>query len=222
MAFMRDAVPHLLPLALYLTVAALRDSLPESLVPASYVVQVVVAAVPLALFAWRGCYPELGRPAWQLRGWLPAAALGIAIGLAWPFLSSITEPLVGSREGFDETAFGAAWTPWILSSRVVGMVVLVPFAEELLVRSALPRLVDHPDKPLAEAPVGSFTWVSAGLSLAFFVLTHPEWLAALVTGVIWTFWLWRSRRLTDLVVSHAAANAALVTWILATGDRGLW
>lgn len=219
---MRDVVPHALPLALYLGVAATRDHIPEGWLPWTYAAQALLAAGALLWFVRRGAYGELGKGHWSLRSVLPAAALGLGLGLLWPWLSAAVPLAVGEREGFDPWAFGGTGAWIALVGRVVGMVLVVPLAEELLVRSALPRLVDHPDRPLSESPVGRFTALSAAISLGFFVLTHPEWLAALVTGGVWTAWLAKTRRLPDLVVSHAVANATLVTWVLLSGDRTLW
>jgi hypothetical protein len=60
------------------------------------------------------------------------------------------------------------------------------------------------------------------VSVLLFTLTHPEWLAALVTGVLWTALLARTRNLRCVVLSHAVANAWLAGHVLVSGDRRWW
>ena len=89
-------------------------------------------------------------------------------------------------------------------------------------RSLVPRFVDAGDGDWRERPVGVFTPLSFAISVGLFTVTHPEWLAALVTGVLWTLLLMRTRRLRDAVLAHAVANGALAAWFLATGDMRWW
>ena len=90
-------------------------------------------------------------------------------------------------------------------------------------RSAIPRLVDAPpDRDWREHPVGAFTRLSFLISVGFYTLTHPEWLAALVTGVAWTLVLAKTRNLWPVVVSHAVANAGLAFHVLTTGETQWW
>jgi CAAX prenyl protease-like protein len=146
--------------------------------------------------------------------------VGAAIAWAWVPLGELVPPLTTtSRTGLDpETA-----SPWLLACRVLAMTLVVPFAEELLVRSAIPRYVDaRAGQDWRTVPFGKLTILSAAVSIAFFTLTHPEWSAALVAGVVWTALLAWTRNLRVLVLSHAVANAGLAARVLAGGDERWW
>lgn len=181
----------------------------------------LAAAAAVAMFARRGCYPELRTPP----GGRPstaglAVAAGVAVALLWMPLAEIV-PRIGERGGFHPEVAGAASAPFLWAARLTGFVVVIPFAEELFVRSLLPRYVDAADEWRGR-PVGAFTPLSAAVSVGFFALTHPEWLAALAAGALWTGLLVRSARLRDTVLAHAVANGALACWWVATGDRTWW
>ena len=53
-------------------------------------------------------------------------------------------------------------------------------------------------------------------------LAHPEWLPALLTGLLWAWLLRQTRSLSACVLSHAVANLALGIYVLTTGDWKYW
>lgn len=211
---MKEFLPHALPYVVFVALGAAAPTLG----PWTDAARVALAVAALAWFAWRGAYPELRPPPTPGAAALGVTA-GIAIGAAWVPLS-LAVPTIGDRT---RTELDPAQSPVFTTIRIVGMVAVVPFFEELLVRSALPRLVDaKADEDWSARPVGAFTLVSAGASIAFFTLTHPEWLAALVTGLVWTALLARTRNLRAVVISHAVANAWLAGHVLASGESRWW
>jgi CAAX prenyl protease-like protein len=144
---------------------------------------------------------------------------GLAVGVLWVPLSTAV-PSIGetARTGLDP--HGSALFVFL---RIFDMVVVVPFAEELMVRSAVPRFADaQGNEDWRARPVGAFTVVSLVASVGFFTLTHPEWLAAFATAVLWTAVLWKTRNLRPLVVAHAVANAWLAGHVLVTGESQWW
>jgi CAAX prenyl protease-like protein len=108
------------------------------------------------------------------------------------------------------------------AARLLGSVVVVPLAEELFVRSCVPRYVDAGDRPWNELPIGRFSPLAVIISLACFTLSHPEWLAALVVGALFTLLLAATGRLRDAVLAHAVANATLAAVVIGTGDTQWW
>ena len=191
-------------------------------------------AIPLLLFLFflsRGCYPELrdfqpgGAGALQdgLLG-LTVAAVWVAPYFVWPGL----RPDASVR--FDAAAAGQNLWPLMLGMRFVGFVVITPFIEELLVRSYLMRAVDvYPaDRDFREIPVGTFTWRSFLVTLAWFTFTHAEWEwpVAFAAGVLYNVWLYRRRHIGSLILSHAVTNAALflfvVWWSADAGADAFW
>jgi len=220
------SLPHALPYVLFLLFGLLGAELPGDWGPAMEPLRAVVVLGTLLWFHRRGAYPELATRETSVRhATALAVGAGVAVGLLWPVLTDAV-PLLSlggtGRGGLDADASGPDWAWLLLGGRLVASIVAVPFAEELLVRSLIPRWADAETGDWRDIPVGKFTTLSFAVSVGFFTLTHPEWLAALLTGILWTYLLIKTGRLRDLVISHAVANAVLDAYVLLTGDTNLW
>ena len=112
------------------------------------------------------------------------------------------------------------WKWPFIAVRLFGLVLLVPLIEELFWRSFLIRWLINPD--FHKVPIGRVTPIAAAVSSAVFALSHPEWLPALLTGLLWAWLLWQTKSLSACVISHAVANLALGLHVLATGDWKYW
>ena len=84
--------------------------------------------------------------------------------------------------------------------------MLVPLIEELFWRSFLIRWLI--DQDFRRVPIGRVTPVSAAVTSALFAMAHPEWLPALLTGLLWAWLLQQTKSLPACVVSHVVANLA--------------
>ena len=152
---MPSVASHALPFVVYVAIGVAADPLPAHLAPWTEPLRVVATALALVHFARRGAYGELAVRATPARAaTLLAICAGIAGALLWLPLGRLV-PLFGSRGGFD---LGSP----LLLFRVVGYVAVIPFAEELFVRSLVPRFVDarEPDQDWRARPVGAFTPLS--------------------------------------------------------------
>lgn len=213
------SLPHLLPYLLFVALGAAAPYLPDGMARYADAARAVGAALALVYFAHRGAYPELRPCASRMRGAVFAAlAAGLAAGLIWVPLAELVPGLPGSRSGFD--AADAGPVQWI--ARLLGSIAVVPFAEELLVRSYVPRFVDAGERPWTEHPVGRFSPLAVAVSLSLFTISHPEWLSALVVGALFTLLLSATGRLRDVVLAHAVANAVLAGIVIATGETHWW
>jgi CAAX protease family protein len=217
---MRSVLPHLLPYAIYVAPGAAADLLPPAWRPWAGAAGVVGAAAALIVGAIRGAYPELRRRPAERGAAVVALCAGFGVALLWMPLTVLV-PRLQPHTPFQPYFAGLDAAPWFWAARVVGFVLVIPVAEELLVRSLVPRFTDAPDGWDARE-VGAFTARSAAVSVAFFTLTHSEWLAALVTGLLWTALLARTRRLGDVVLSHVFANALLALIWSHPGARDWW
>jgi CAAX prenyl protease-like protein len=94
-------------------------------------------------------------------------------------------------------------------------VALVPLIEELFWRSFLMRWLAKSE--FWELPVGTVTPMAALVTSGLFAAAHPEWLPALLTGLLWAWLLWHTRSVLACVVSHAVANLGLGLIVAATG-----
>jgi uncharacterized protein len=56
-----------------------------------------------------------------------------------------------------------------------------------------------------------------------FAMEHgPFWEVGLATGVIYNWWMRRSRSLGDLMLAHAVTNLALSLYVIATARWIFW
>jgi CAAX prenyl protease-like protein len=126
------------------------------------------------------------------------------------------------RAGFDPfsqlASPVAAWGFVVV--RLLGLVVLVPVAEELFWRGFLLRWIESPD--WQDVPVGSFGIRSFVAVTVLFAAAHPEWLAAAGYCMILNGLLYWKKDLWSCVVAHAVSNLVLAVYILTTESWWLW
>ena len=105
--------------------------------------------------------------------------------------------------------------------RSIRAVILVPIIEELFWRAwALRWLADQDFEKL---PLGYYTASSFWIVAALFAAEHgPFWEVGLICGVIYNWWMGKTRSLGDLILTHAVTNGALCTYVIATGKWGFW
>ena len=126
-------------------------------------------------------------------------------------------------DGFNPYRFGDGWLFWLnLTFRMLRMVIIVPLVEEIFWRGFLLRYLVR--KEFDTVPMGTFTWMSFGITTAGFCLEHsrPDWPAAIVTGVLFNFVAYRTRSLAACVLTHAVTNLVLALYILQTKQWGFW
>lgn len=213
---------HLLPYLLFVAPHSAEPLIPVAARPWIDPVRTVATGIALIVFWRRGAYPELRRTEPAARGATGLAlASGVAVALLWMPLAVIVPQFGAARGWFCPEVAGPDAAPYLWASRLIALVLVIPFAEELFVRSLIPRWMDAMDA-WRTRPIGLFTPLSAAVSIGFFTLTHPEWLAALVTAALWTGLVVRTRRLGDAVLAHVVANGLLAVWWLHLGDRSWW
>jgi CAAX prenyl protease-like protein len=127
---------------------------------------------------------------------------------------------LGQRTSFDPSplALGVRWG--FLAVRMLGLVVLVPLIEELFWRSFLIRWLIDPD--FRRVPIGRVTPLAAIVTSVLFASAHPEWLPALLTGLLWAWLLWHTKLLSACVLSHAVANLGLGLYVISSGAWKYW
>lgn len=201
-------VPMLVIAAAAMLTAAASAGGPDRLYP------VRAAALGLTLWAYRRHYRGLG---W---GWSWAAAgVGLAVFGLWIGLDQIIP-------SGDEPAAGPAGLPPVergvwLACRLVGAVVLVPVAEELAFRAYLLRRLQGAE--LGDDMKGRWDGFAVVVSSVLFGLLHPgRWAAGTLAGVLFAAAFYRRGRLSDAILAHAVANAALAGYVLLTGQWQYW
>lgn len=104
--------------------------------------------------------------------------------------------------------------------RFVGLALLVPVFEELLLRGWLMRSIVSPN--LWRVPFGRVTTASVIVGTAFPMLYHPEKFASLVWFSLVTWLMVRTKNYWDCVAAHAVTNFLLGVYVLWFGQWHLW
>ena len=172
------------------------------------------------LLWWRDSYQfrPLGAGAIAIGILAGAIAFAVWISPQWVFGA-------GARlDGFNPAlvAESPAGHSATLALRLLRLVVIVPFLEEVFWRAFVLRYLVRED--FESVPMGAFTWLSFGaVSLAFmFEHTRPDWPAALVTGALFNYVAYSTRSLGACVLAHAITNLLLGLYVLRTGQWGFW
>ena len=111
--------------------------------------------------------------------------------------------------------------PLVLVLRITRAALLVPILEELFWRGWLPRWVVNND--WQTVPLGTYTRLAFISTAVLFAMEHgPYWEVGLLCGLIYNWWMWRTRSLGDLVLVHGVTNAALSGFVLVTGKYEYW
>lgn len=105
--------------------------------------------------------------------------------------------------------------------RVLGSVALVPVIEELFWRGWMMRWLIRND--FWTVPVGAYTAASFWIVALLFASEHgPFWDVGLITGLIYNWWIVRTKSLGDCVLAHAVTNGCLAAYVLAANRWQYW
>jgi CAAX prenyl protease-like protein len=108
-----------------------------------------------------------------------------------------------------------------IAIRVAGSVLLVPILEELFWRGWLMRWLIHHD--FLRVPLGAYSRSAFWIVALLFASEHgPYWEVGLAAGLIYNWWLVRTRNLADCILAHAVTNFALAGYVLATDQWQYW
>jgi uncharacterized protein len=100
-----------------------------------------------------------------------------------------------------------------LTARSLRAIVLVPIIEELFWRAWLMRWLI--DQNFWKLPLGAFTWTSMLITAVLFGSEHGSfWEVGIAGGLVYNFWMVKTRRLGDLVLAHAVTNACLSAYVI--------
>ncbi|MCC7250768.1 exosortase E/protease, VPEID-CTERM system [Hyphomicrobium sp.] len=175
-----------------------------------YAVRVV--AIGAVLYWFRDAYlPLLSGASWF------SVVVGLAVGVVWIATDPASD--VASPLG----PWLAALPLWAallwLTLRAIGSIALVPVAEELAFRGYLARVLVSPK--FEQVGFGEFRLLAFVVSSVAFGLMHQRWLAACLAGAVYALLMYRSKRLSDPIAAHAASNAAIMGWAVATEQWSL-
>jgi CAAX prenyl protease-like protein len=212
------AIPYILPFLVFITMLALQSIVP---IPAwaRFVISIgVILAVSQT----------------PLRGGPAKPFLSILVGIAvcviwiapdliapwWHHLPLFDNGVVGHPAG--NTPPADRRDPLFLIFRIAVSVIAVPILEELFWRGWLMRwIIDSRD--FERIPLGTFSTAAFWITALIFASEHGSfWDVGLAAGVIYNWWIVRTRNLWDCILAHAVTNGALAAWVVLAGQWQYW
>ncbi len=175
----------------------------------------------------------IGAVSWPYLSFRPRFPLAsIAVGVAVFVIWVAPDILFGYRHHwlFENALTGAAAPslPPHLKSNVAFIVlrafscaIVVPILEELFWRGWLMRwLIDN---DFLKVPLGTYVPFSFWLVALLFASEHgPYWEVGLAAGIVYNWWIVRTRNLADCMLAHGVTNAILSGYVLLTGQWQYW
>lgn len=171
------------------------------------------------------------RPFFSLRPSHPVASIviGVAVFLIWigPDL------LFGYRHHwlFENSITGKAATAFpaevkgnaiFLGIRMLTTAGLVPILEELFWRGWMMRWLINGTN-FQKVLLGTYQPFAFWLTAILFASEHgPFWEVGLAAGVIYNWWLIRTKSLADCILAHAVTNLVLGVYVLTAGQWQYW
>ena len=199
--------------------------MPELGVPQPWESVVRVTLIIASLFVFSRRVIDLRAP-----HWLASIGVGIAVFALWVAPDALFGPEYRNHWLFQNPVTGSIRSsltpeerdmPLVLALRSVRAMLLVPILEELFWRGWLPRWIQNPN--FTAVPLGRFTRLAFIVTAVLFASEHgPYWEVALLTGVIYNWWMWRTKSIGDLILTHAVTNAALSAYVVVTGKWEYW
>ncbi|MGZ8491129.1 MAG: CAAX prenyl protease-related protein [Gemmatirosa sp.] len=211
------------PFAVFMAWLALDGQLPLEQ-PVKEIVRDLVILGSILFFSRR----VLSEHARRAPHWKTSIVLGIAVCALWVG-PDLLVPGWRSSPIFQNGITGtlktsiapAELTPLMLVLRTARAALLVPILEELFWRGWLPRWLQ--DTRFQRVPLGTFTTFAFWATAALFAAEHgPYWEVGLLCGIIYNWWMQRTRSLGDLILVHATTNLALSLFVIATGRWTFW
>lgn len=122
------------------------------------------------------------------------------------------------KGGLSPEAQGMAAVVWLRAFRAVA---IVPLVEELFWRAWLMRWLISTD--FLSVPLGAWSARAFWVVAILFASEHGSyWDVGLAAGLIYNWWMLRTRSLGDLVLAHAVTNACLSLYVVVAGKWEYW
>jgi CAAX prenyl protease-like protein len=218
----RCALPYVLPFA---TLIALLALAPHLHLPPAWNYPLRTAAVLAALLAVsRGVIVlRPSRPGWSVVVGLAVFAIWVGPDLLFPgyhqhwLFGNVLTASPAASVIPEALRTSALW----VSIRAGGSVLLIPVVEELFWRAWLMRRLISP--AIETVPLGAYSGRAFWLTAVLFASEHGAfWGVGLAAGILYNWWMVRTRSLADCILAHAVTNGALALYVLAGGHWEYW
>ena len=217
------ALPYIAPFVTFVAIMEIEKAagLPSAVM---YPLRVAATVAVLLLFSRQ---PLSARPTHPLASaaigavvfavWIgPDMVFGPGYRHSWLFQNSLTG--VGAMSSLPIVLHTSAW---FLAVRAGSCALLVPPVEELFWRGWAMRWIVASD--FKKVPLGTYQALAFWLVALLFAAEHgPYWEVGLAAGIIYNWWMVRTRNLIDCVIAHAVTNGLLSIYILAAHRFEYW
>ena len=213
--------PYIAPFAVFMGLLTL-----HSVLPLPDLTDQILRVTVMTAVLW-----FIARPVIDLRvtHLLATLGIGIAVFVVW-IAPDLLVPGYRHFWLFDNVVTGKAATSladgsklsWpVLALRMIRAVLIVPIVEELFWRAWLMRwLIDN---DFEKVPLGKYAPQAFWLVAILFASEHGSyWDVGLLAGIIYNWWMVRTRSLGDLIVAHALTNFILSAYVIAYGKWEYW
>jgi hypothetical protein len=212
------AVPYILPFAVFIALLGLQQLVPVPVWVRFVVSMAAILAVSLPVLKGGPSKPLL------------SVLVGVLVFAIWVG-PDVISPAWRHSVLFDNGVIGhpAGNTPpdskndgVFLFFRIAISVVAVPILEELFWRGWLMRWLIDPND-FKRVRLGAYTPAAFWAVAALFASEHGSyWDVGLITGIIYNWWMIRTRNLWDCIIAHAVTNGALAAYVVLAGQWQYW
>jgi uncharacterized protein len=215
------SLPYVVPFGAVIALLAVRPLLPLSPL-AEQVVWILVMTAILATVA---------RPVlkFRVRNWGGSLLVGGAVFAIWigpDFLFPayhthwlFSNPVTGSVAPSLPASSRGDWA--VLALRTLRAAVFVPIAEELFWRGWLMRWIVSQD--FTKVPLGAWSARAFWIVAVLFAVEHGAlWDVGLAAGILYNWWMVRTKSLGDVIVAHGITNAVLSAYVIFAGRWEYW
>jgi len=109
----------------------------------------------------------------------------------------------------------------VLALRTLRAAVFVPIAEELFWRGWLMRWIISQD--FTKVPLGAWSVRAFWIVAVLFAVEHGAlWDVGLAAGILYNWWIVRTKSLGDAIVAHGITNAVLSAYVIFAGRWEYW
>jgi uncharacterized protein len=103
--------------------------------------------------------------------------------------------------------------PLVLVTRCLRAIVIVPIVEELFWRGWLMRWIISTD--FETVPMGTYSAQSMWITALLFASEHgPYWEVGLAAGLLYNWWMVRTKSLGGCILAHAVTNGVLSLYVI--------
>ena len=212
------AVPYVLPFLVFIGLLALQTAVPVPVWLRFAISMLAILAVSRE--------PLRGAPSKPLASVL----IGIAVFILWVGPDRIVpnwhrsilfdNSIVGHPAG--NTPPASKSDPLFLLFRVSISVIAVPILEELFWRGWLMRWAIG-GKNFEQTPLGTYAPAAFWITALLFASEHGSfWDVGLAAGIVYNWWMIRTRNLWDCIIAHAVTNALLAAYVIVAGQWQYW